>query len=255
MNTHHEQADRQEHLPHACEVEVLESLQSEPVCGRVPEPAVDAEERADQRAEDNHRERAQEQEGECALPLRLAPGDHRSQEDAGRHERRRDPEDRELHVPGAHQVEGQELREVDAEKARELGAVVLRSGAHQHLDHEQRSHHEEEPGAGALGRRERHVARRAEAERSLLATVPAEDVPAPEYREEQPDPAEQRDQRQHRPDDDVRRGLVLDARLGRPVVRVRVVVPGTLCGARPGRPAEERRERCEVVPVGDRVGT
>ena len=116
---HHDpddEADREQHLPEAREVEVLEALQPEPVRGRVLEHAVDAEERADQRPEDDDRERAQQREGELALVLGLAPGDHRRQEDAGGDERGRDPEDRQLHVPGAHQVVGEDLCEVDAEE-------------------------------------------------------------------------------------------------------------------------------------------
>ena len=118
---------------------------------------------------------------------------------------------------------------------------------------EQRRHHEEEPGARALRRRERHLARGAEAQRHLLAPVPAEDVPAPEGGEQQSDTAQQGDQRQHRPDDHVGRRLVVHARLGRPVVRVGVVVPGPLRRAGPGRPAEERRQRRQILTIGDRV--
>ena len=86
------------------EVEVLEALEPEPVRGRALEDAVDAQERADQRAEDDHRQGAEQREGELALVLGLAPGDHRREEDACGHERRGDPEQGELDVPGAHQV-------------------------------------------------------------------------------------------------------------------------------------------------------
>ena len=120
-----EQADREQDLPDAREVEVLEALQAEPVRGRVAEQAVNAEERADQRAEHHNRQRTEQQEGELALSARLAPRDHRREEDAGGHERRGDPEDRQLHVPGAHQVEGERLCEVDAEEAGQLRAIVL----------------------------------------------------------------------------------------------------------------------------------
>jgi hypothetical protein len=128
-------------------------------------------------------------------------------------------EQRELDVPGAHQVERERLGEVDAEEARELRPVVLRSGPHKRLDHKQRRHHEEEPGAGSLGGGQRHVAGSAEAERSLLAPVPAEDVPAPKCGEQQADAPQQGDQGQHRPDDHVCRGPIVHTRLGRPVVR------------------------------------
>ena len=97
-----EEPDREQHLPQASEVEVLEALQAEPVRGGVLEHAVHAEVGADQRAEDDDGERAEQREGELALVLGLAPGDHRRQEDAGRDERGRHPEQRELDVPGAH---------------------------------------------------------------------------------------------------------------------------------------------------------
>ena len=103
-----EEADREQDLPEPGEVEVLEALQAEPVRRRVLEHAVDAEVGADQRAEDDDRERAEQRERELALAARLAPGDHRREEDAGRDERGRDPEDRQLHVPGAHQVVGED---------------------------------------------------------------------------------------------------------------------------------------------------
>ena len=248
-----EQAEREQHLPHACQIEVLEALQAEPVRGCVTQQSVHAQERADQGAEHHHRESPEQHEGELALTARLAPGDHRREEDTRRHERRRDPEDGELHVPGAHQVEGEELGQVDPEEAGQLGPVVLRGGSHHHLEHEQRRHHEEEPGAGPLRGGKGDVAGPAEAQRGLLASMPAEDVPAPKGGEQQTDAAEQRDQRQHRPDDHVGRGLVVHSRLRRPVVGVRVVVTGPLRRSGPGRPAEEGGQRGQILTIGDRV--
>ena len=181
-----EQAGGQQHLVDPGEVEVLEALQPEPVRHGALEHAVDPEERPDQRAEDDDRERAEQRERELALVARLAAGDHRRQEDPGGDERRRDPEQRELHVPGAHQVVREDLREVEAEEARQLRPVVLGGGADERLDHEQRGHHEEEPRARALRRRQGHVAGCAERQRGLLAPVPAEPpAPAPERREQQ----------------------------------------------------------------------
>ena len=185
--------------------------------------------------------------------LGLAPGDHRREEDAGRDERRRDPEQRELDVPGAHQVVGEDAREVEAEEAADVGPVVLARRPDERLDQEQRRHHEEEPGAGALRRREGDIAGRAERQRRLLAPVPAEEAPAAEDAEQDPDPAEQRDQREDAPDDHVGGRLVVDARLGRPVVGVGVVVARPLGRGRPRRPAEERGQLPQLVAVGDRV--
>jgi hypothetical protein len=119
-----EEADHEQDLPEAAEVEVLEPLDAEDRAV-LPEPAVDASELADQAAEDDHRERREQAVGEPVLAAGLAPGDHRRKEDPGREERGRDKEDRELDVEGAGEVEGQELGEVDAEEVSELRAVVL----------------------------------------------------------------------------------------------------------------------------------
>ena len=72
------------------------------------------------------------------LNLRLAPADHRRQEDSGGQERSGDPEDRQLQMPGARDIEGQNPRQIDSEETRDLGAVVLRRGADQRLQQEQR---------------------------------------------------------------------------------------------------------------------
>ena len=160
----HEQADRQQHLPEPGEVEVLEALQPEPVRGRVLQHAVDAEVGADQRPEHDDGQRAEQREGELALVPGLAPGDHRRQEDPGGDERGRHPEQRELDVPGAHQVVGEDLRQVEAEEARRsrrgsageaapTSVWIRNSAAITKKNHARR----------ALRRRERDVAGRAEA--------------------------------------------------------------------------------------------
>ena len=163
----------------------------------------------------------------------LAPGDHRRQEDAGGDERGRHPEDRQLHVPGAHQVVREDLREVDAEEARDVGAVVLRGGAEHALQQEQGAHDEEEPGRRALRGVQRNVAGRAE-QRRLLAPVPAEVPPQrPNAPNRIPIPPSRAisDKTDH---------TITFARLARcrpaarrPVVRVRVVVAGPVRRRRP----------------------
>ena len=69
-------------------------------------------------------------------------------------------------------------------------AVVLGRRPDQHLDHEQGGHHEEEPGAGTLGGVRATSPGARKVSLALLAPAPAEDVPAPEGGEQQPDPAE-----------------------------------------------------------------
>ena len=72
-------------------------------------------------------------------------------------------------MPRAHQVERERVGQVEAEEGIELSPVVLARGADERLDHEQRRHDEEEPGACALGRSQGHVARVAERERPARA--------------------------------------------------------------------------------------
>ena len=134
---------------------------------------------------------------------------------------------------------GSDLREIEPEEAVDLGAVVLGGGADERLDQEQRGHHEEEPRACPLSRRQRHVPGRAERQARLLATVPAQEPPAPEDAEQDPDAAQQRDQREDAPDDHVGGGPVVDSWLGRPVVGVGVVVARAIGRAGPRGPSEE----------------
>jgi hypothetical protein len=205
-------------------------------------------------AEHDDDERTEEGEGELALTARLATGDHRSEEDPGRHERGCDEEDRELHVPGSDEVEGERLGYVDPEEAPQVGPVVLGGGADGGLKQEQPRHHEEEPSRRPLARRERHVARKPECERRLLTALPAQPPPA-EDAEQDPDPAKQGDQGDHGPHDHVRARLVANPRLRGPVVRVGVVVAGPAGRGGPARPGEEGGQLPDLLGVVDRLGT
>ena len=157
-------------------------------------------------------------------------------------------------MPGPHEVVREHLGEIEAEEAVQLGSVVLRGGADECLEQEERGHHEEEPRARPLRRCQRDLTRRAERQRGLLAAVPAQEVPAAEHAEQEADPAEQQDQREHRPHHDIGRRLVVDARLGRPVVRIGVVLARALGRSRPRRPGEECGQLPQLRAVGDRLG-
>ena len=214
---------------------------------------MDPGELADQAAEDDDRDGGEQDVRERALTSGLAPGDHRSQEDPGRKVGARDEEDRELHMEGACQVVGEDLSKVDAEKATQVRTVVLGGGADQGLDQEQRGHDQKEPGGRALGGRKRHLAGGPEGESGLLASPPAKKVPSPEGTKEQPDPAEQGDQRDDTPEKDVGRRRVADQFLGGPVVGVGVVVTRSPRRRRPGRPAEEGGQLLDLLRIGNRV--
>ena len=87
----------------------------------------------------------------------------------------------------------------------------------------------------------------------MLAALPAEEVPAPEGCEQESDPAEQRDQRDHAPEHNVGRRAVVDQLLRRPVVGVGVVVAGPAGRGSPGRPAEEGGQLVGLLGVIDRI--
>ena len=160
------------------------------------------------------------------LAARFAAGDHRSQENPGSQKRRGDPKDRQLHVPGARNVEGQNARQIEAEEVGKLRAIMLRGAAQQGLQQKQQRHDQEEPGAGTLRRRERDFVRRPERDRLFLAAVPAQKIPRPKAASRQPNAAQQGDQRKHAPNQRVRRGVIVHQRFRRPVVGVGIVQPG-----------------------------
>src|SRR6187549_3192690 len=99
--------------------------------------------------------------------LRLSPGYHRREEYSRRQIRRRDPENRQLNMPGAHQVEWKDDGQIDAEEVREFRSIMFRGATHQRLYEKQHGHHRKETGAGALAWRQGHLPRRTERDRLL----------------------------------------------------------------------------------------
>jgi hypothetical protein len=104
--------------------------------------------------------------------LRLSAGDHRREEYSRRQKRRRHPENRQLNMPGAHQVEWKDDGQINAEEVREFRSVMFRGAARQRLYQKQHGHHRKESGAGALPWCQDHLTRRAKRERLLLAPMP-----------------------------------------------------------------------------------
>ena len=111
-------------LPGAAEVDVLVALVPEPERQPERQLLVDREVLARQRSRDDQQQRAEQHVDSQPLEARLAPADHGGQEQAGREERGRDPEDGRLDVPGAGQAVGQVLREREAEEGLALDRVV-----------------------------------------------------------------------------------------------------------------------------------
>ena len=113
-------------------------------------------------------QRAEEPVREQVLMARLVPGDERGEEDARRQERRRRPRgSRAGRARCARGCTGATAARSMPKKLGEIGAIVLRCAADQHLHEEQDAHHEEEPGAGALRGRQLDVARALEEQSGL----------------------------------------------------------------------------------------
>src|SRR5215831_16767418 len=123
--------------------------------------------------------------------LRLSTGYHRREEYSRRQKRCRDPENRELNMPGAHQVEWKDDCQIDAEEVREFRSIMFRGATHQRLYEKQHGHHRKETGGGALPWRQSHLTRRAKRERLLLAPMPTQEIPSAERCEQQPDATQQ----------------------------------------------------------------
>lgn len=171
-----------------------------------------------------------------------------------RQKRGRRPKQRQLHVPGAGEVEGQQLGQIQPVERRQVGAVVLDGATHQGLRQEQHRDDREDPDRGALRGGQSHLAGLAERQRGCLRAVPPDLLaPPPVHGEHDAGPAQQRDQRQHRPHHDRCGGPIVDPRLGRPVVGVAVTVTRALGGGRPRRPREKRGEVMDVGRAGDHV--
>ena len=143
------------------------------------------------------------------MTARLASGDHRHEENAGGEIRCGDPENRQLQMPGAGDVERQNSRQIKAKKIGDFRTIMFRRPTHQCLQEKQQRHDEEKSRACALCRREHHFIRRTKRNALLLATVPAEKIPASERGEQKSDAAEQGGERQHTPNDGFRSCMIV----------------------------------------------
>src|SRR5262245_65082491 len=103
--------------------------------------------------------------------LRLSTGYHRREEYSRRQKGRRHPENRQLNMPGAHQVEWKNDGQIDAEEVREFCSVMFRGATHQRLYQKQHGHHRKETGAGALAWRQSHLKRREKRVGMMLAAM------------------------------------------------------------------------------------
>ena len=144
----------------APEVDVLVAAVAEVEPHRLGQHLLHAQPLARHRADHDEQERAEEHVDAGPLPLRLLAADRRRDVEARREPRGRDPEDAELHVPGARDRVRQDRRERDAVEAVALDAVVRRDDAHQDLHEDQAADGPEVLHDRALRRRRRRTQQR-----------------------------------------------------------------------------------------------
>src|SRR5262249_46828773 len=144
-------ADRQQKLPEAAQVQVLGALMAEPE-PELSELVVDPEELTGEAAEDDHRQRSEKGEHSGLLSSRLAPSDQRSEEQSSRDPGRRDPEDRELEMPGPQEVVGKPGREIEAVEGSGLDPIMGERAPREGLQQEEQRDHSEVQAGGLLAR-------------------------------------------------------------------------------------------------------
>src|SRR6476661_5220036 len=128
------------------------------------------------------------------LPSGLAANDHRSQEDSCRQKRSRNPENRQLKVPGASQVERQHTGEINAEETGEVCTIMLGGPPEHCLQEKEQPHNQEKPRAGPLGGRKHNFIWRTKGNGLLFASMPPQKVPAAERSQQNPNSTQQSDQ-------------------------------------------------------------
>ena len=117
------------------------------------EPLMHSGEFAEQAPDDDQYERREQDVYPPRLRARLGATDDRREEQSAGYIGCGDPEDRELQMPGAQNLAGQNRREIKSVEAARVGAVVRRAAADQGLRKEQQRNHREVLDRRALTRR------------------------------------------------------------------------------------------------------
>src|SRR6516164_6283890 len=97
-------------------------------------------------------------------------------------------------MPGARNIEWKNTGQVETKKICKFRAVMLGGAAKQGLDQEERGHDKKEPGAGSLRRRQRDRIWRAKRKTQVFPTVPTQEVPSSECRQQKPRAPKKRNQ-------------------------------------------------------------
>ncbi len=190
-----------------------------------------AEPDAGERAEGRHDQQAKQGGRSCCLPRRILVAEQPRQEESAREPERRDPEHREVDVPGPDRGEREPRDDVDSkgvEEAEEAGALDVIVGQQrpgERLEDEQRAGDRDVPRGGVLCRRGRdrlgrgHVDELGRRFGEVEAVVRLDPEAAAADEQHQTDRA---------PDHHLAGRPVAGSGHVRPVVRIGVLRPGTV---------------------------
>ncbi len=244
------EADRQQELPEAAEVQVLRALVAEPE-PQAAEAVVEAQPLAAEAAEDDDGEGREQREHTRALPAGLGAADDRREEEAAGHPGGGDPEDGELEVEGSQEVVGKKVRQVDPVERPRLDTIVGERAPGERLEQEQQRDDAEVEADRLLAGRQGPAGDRAVVRVPARRAVPAEVVEAAEGEQDGPESREQRDEAERAPEIGGGARPVADGRLVGPVVGVGVVLARAIGDGRPRRPREVRGEGPELARIAD----
>ena len=195
-------------------------------------------------------QQADEQEVHAeTLEFRFSPAQQRRDIEAGRQPGGRDPQHRELGVPGPGDRIGEIFRHRQAVEALPLDRIMGGDDAEQHLREEHRGDDEEIFGGRAHRRRDRRGAEQVGLGKAFerLDVAPPDVELARIIPDQAADAGEQHEDRDEGPQEDRAGRRVADQRLVRPVAGIADRVAGPLGGGRPGRPEEEGAQRMRLV--------
>ena len=122
-----QQSDEQQNLPGASQIDVFVALMAPEKRVGIAQLVHDAEPLSGHGTDDNQQQRAEQHIDAEALEFRLVPADQRADEEAGGQPRRGDPEDAQLHMPGARHAIGQPFGELECRRSRRLPRRSARS--------------------------------------------------------------------------------------------------------------------------------
>ena len=247
-----EQSNEQQNLPAAAQIDILVPLVPPEEGVGIGEFVLDAHPFAGERADHNEQQGAEQDVDAERLELGLFAADERSDEETGGEPGSGNPEDADLHVPGAADAVGQDVRDLQAVEAVAFDAIVGRHHTHEDLDQDQGRDHPEVfqggalrgsggPGAEGIGGRDRAFGLG-----GLLRGVP------PDHGA---DARQKHDDADAGPQDGVAGGAVADQGFIRPVVGIGDGIAGPFGGGGPGGPEDERGELphalgLETLPEG-----